>query len=322
MAELLELGLGESHDTVYTASVKGCAMPLYPTIHWLSLLLVTGGLLSCQSPDHHLIHPTAIPPQVCTGTEIITTGPLRIRLEWAQPVGPGPFPAVLVHPDGGSTAHKMRGVLWDLASHGYLALAADYQRLSAGKYRRTLFPWRDASEVTAALAVLRMHPLADPNRLAALGFSQGGIFSLLMAAQAPEIKAVVAYYPVTDFLQWFAYPRPHLLQRLVFRMIRWYFRQQSGARNELEFQEILREASPLYKAERIMAPVLLIHGDRDGAAPVEESRRLAMRLAGLGREVDLVVMEGGRHVFNFKQPELAARAWQATLQWLARHLAP
>jgi dipeptidyl aminopeptidase/acylaminoacyl peptidase len=88
----------------------------------------------------------------------------------------------------------------------------------------------------------------------------------------------------------------------------------------VEFQEILREASPLYKAERIMAPVLLIHGDQDGAAPLEESRRLAARLAGLGREAGLVVVEGGRHVFNFKQPELAADAWQATMQWLARHL--
>ena len=59
--------------------------------------------------------------------------PLRMHLEWAYPIGTGPFPAVLVHPDGGSTAHKMRGVIWDLACHGYLAMAADYQRLAAGE---------------------------------------------------------------------------------------------------------------------------------------------------------------------------------------------
>jgi dipeptidyl aminopeptidase/acylaminoacyl peptidase len=214
----------------------------------------------------------------------------------------------------------MRGVIWDLACHGYLAVAVDYQRQLQGTYRRTLFPWRDEAEVTAALELLQAQPLVDTSRLAALGFSQGGIFSLLIAARSADIRAVVAYYPVTDFAQWFAYNRPNPLQRLVFRVIRWHFRRQSGAHNAAEFDTILRQASPLYQAERILAPVLLLHGDRDGAAPVEESRRLAARLAALGREVDLLVIEGGLHVFNFKQPRQATQAWQATLRWLTRHL--
>ena len=279
-------------------------------------------LLACQLPNHHLIHPREVPTQIQTWVEDVVQGPLAIHLEWARPAGSGPFPAVLVHPDGGSTAVQMRGVIWDLASHGYLVVAADYRRLLRGKYRRTLFPWRATAEVTAALELLRSHPLADPQRLAALGFSQGGVFSLLLAARVPEIKAVVAYYPVTDFAQWFAYHRPNPLQRLAFRVIRWHFRRQSEARNEAEFQAMLRQASPLSQAEDIVAPVLLIHGERDGAAPVEESQRLAAYLATLGREVELLVIEGGLHVFNFKQPEQATRAWQATLQWLARHLRP
>jgi dienelactone hydrolase len=287
---------------------------------WFFLLACVGFPLSCQPPNHHLIHPKDVPPQVQTWVEEVERGPLLIHLEWARPAGPGPFPAVLVHPDGGSTALKMRGVVWDLACHGYLAVAADYRRLLQGKYRRTLFPWREEAESTVALELLQAHPLVDPNRLAALGFSQGGIFSLLIAARAPEIKAVVAYYPVTDFVQWFAYSRPNPLQRLAFRVIRWHFRRQSGAHNEAEFQAILQQASPLYQAERILAPVLLLHGDRDGAAPVEESRRLAERLAALRRQVELLVIDGGLHVFNFKQPEQATRAWHASLQWLARHL--
>src|SRR5262245_33791449 len=181
-------------------------MPLDTVVQWLLLLGWTALLLSCQFPNHHLIHPAEVPAQVHTWTEEIDRGLLRLHLEWATPPGTGPFPAVLVHPDGGSTAVKMRGVIWDLACHGYLAVAVDYRRLQRGKYRRTLFPWRAEAEVTTALELLRAQPLADPAQLAALGFSQGGIFSLLIAAQAPDLKAVVAYYPVTDFPQWFAYP--------------------------------------------------------------------------------------------------------------------
>ena len=297
-------------------------MRLHVVIQWLLPLAGMGFLLSCQPPDHYLIYPHEVPQQGRTWTEEVERGPLRLHLEWAAPTGAGPFPAVLVHPDGGSTAAQMRGVIWDLAGYGYLAVAVDYRRLVRGKYRRTLFPWRDEADVTLALEILRAQPLADTNRLAALGFSQGGVFSLLIAARAADIKAVVAYYPVTDFAQWLAAPHASPLHRLAFRVIRWYFRRQSGARNAAEYDAMLRQASPLHQAEGIRAPVLLIHGARDGAAPVAESQRLAQRLQALGREVELLVMENGVHVFNFKQPELATRAWQATLRWLEQHLGP
>ena len=168
--------------------------------------------------------------------------------------------------------------------------------------------------------MLRAQPLVDPHRLAALGFSQGGIFSLLIAAHDPDVKAVVAYYPVTDFPQWLAASHANLMKRLVFHMIREYFRREAEGCMEEPFQTVLQQASPLYQAERIHTPVLLLHGDQDGAAPVDESKRLAARLAALGRDVELVVIAGGRHVFNFKHPAQAQYAWQVALLWLARHL--
>jgi dienelactone hydrolase len=296
------------------------ARPLHGILRWCALVGLAGGLLSCQLPDRSLIHPREVPPQVQAWTNDVDKGPLRLHLVWAKPAGVGPFPTVLVHPDGSATASDMRGVLWDLASRGYLAVAADYRRLRAGTYRRTLFPWCEEAESTAVLEVLRAQPWVDPQRLAALGFSQGGILSLLLAAQAPDIKAVVAYYPVTDFPQWLAAARANLLERVVFHMIREYFRREAEGCPEATFQMLLYKASALYQAERIQVPVLLIHGDQDGAAPVEESRRLAARLAALGRDVELVVIAGGHHVFNFKHPVQAQEAWQVTLQWLAHHI--
>src|SRR5262245_28413996 len=298
---------------------------------WCALVVIAGGLVSCQFPNRYLNYPQAVPPQVQTWAADVYKDALHLHLEWAKPGSAGPFgatasaqgaalPTVLVHPDGSATATDMRGVIWDLASRGYLAVAADYRRLRQGTYRRTLLPWCDEADITQVLEVLRAQPLVDPQRLAALGFSQGGIFSLLIAAHATDIKAVVAYYPVTDFPRWLAEPHAKLMKRLVFHMIREYFRHEAAGCTEQPFQTVLQQASPLYQAERIQAPVLLLHGNQDGAAPVDESRRLAARLAALGREVDLVVITGGRHVFNFKHPTQAQYAWQITLEWLARHL--
>ena len=63
-----------------------------------------------------------------------------------------------------------------------------------------------------------------------------------------------------------------------------------------------------------------MHGSRDGSAAVEESRRLAKRLAELGRPVELLVIAGAGHVFNFRDRRQAGLAWKATLAFLDRYL--
>jgi dipeptidyl aminopeptidase/acylaminoacyl peptidase len=213
----------------------------------------------------------------------------------------------------------MKGVVRDLAQHGYLAVAVDYRRLLDGKFRRNTFAWRSSSDPVAALDAVRGRPQVDRSRIAALGFSQGGIYSLLMAAHAPEVKAVVAYYPVTDFRMWFDTERDWI-SRGVFGVIEWHFRRESGAASDAEFEEMLRLASPMTHVEALRAPVLLVHGADDTSASVEESRRLERALKERGRDVELIVVPGAKHVFNFRDPEQARRAWDATLGWLRKRL--
>lgn len=276
---------------------------------------------SCETLNHHLIHPKETPAGVITWSEDFEKGDLLVHLEWAAPDGKGPFPAVLVHAEGGRTAIEMRGVIWDLASRGWVAAAADYKRRIDGRFRRNMFAWRSEEDVTASLERVRAHPSVDGWRIATLGFSQGGIFSLVIAAHAPQtVKAVVSFYPVADFEEWLSAERPNPVRRLVYRIIRSFFRRESGARTDEEFRKILKAASPLPNAERIKAPVLLVHGANDTTASPEESRRMAARLRELGREVELLIVPGAAHVFNFKDPERAKIAWDATVIFLDKHI--
>lgn len=283
-------------------------------------VIATVALVAAGCVDHALVHPRTAPEGVREWSEAVVRGKLLIRLEWATPAGEGRLPAVIVHPEAGHEAREMRGVLRDLAAHGYLAVAADYRRAIDGRYRNTLFTWRDEGDVRAVFDIVRTSPRVDPERIGLLGFSQGGVYSLSIAAQTGGATAVVAYYPVTDFEQWLEEPGRLRGKRWVFRLIRRHFYRQSGARNDEEFRELLARASPLRHAERIRCPVLLIHGDRDKSAGVEQSRRLAERLRELGTPVELLEVAGAGHVFNFRNREKAKLAWQATLDWLARNL--
>jgi dipeptidyl aminopeptidase/acylaminoacyl peptidase len=288
----------------------------------LALLLLWVSPISCNYfPNHHLVHPHETPGGVVTWSEAVEKDQLLIRIEGARPSGRGPFPTVLVHPEGGKSAADMKGVIWDLAGRGYFAVAADYQRLIDGKYRPTLFAWRSPADATALVDLAQRYPGADSAHLGLLGFSQGGVFSLLIAAHAGDrIGAVVSYYPVTDFPYWLREEREGWWQRRIFSVIRWYFRRESGAAGEADFQEMLRHASAYYVAESIQAPVLLIHGEHDTTAPVEESRRMAERLSELGKEARLLVVPGAVHIFNFRQKREAEIAWEETVKWLDRYL--
>jgi dipeptidyl aminopeptidase/acylaminoacyl peptidase len=86
----------------------------------------------------------------------------------------------------------------------------------------------------------------------------------------------------------------------------------TGARSGSE----VMATSPNAKARRG------VHGDLDHSARVKESRRLAQRLTQMGRPVELLVIPGAGHFFNFRDRDKARVAWDATLAFLDRHLRP
>ena len=280
-------------------------------------------LAGCAQTNHHLVHPRQAASNIVVWSADFARDELQVHVEGARPPGRGPFPTVLVHPEEEETAVDMHGVIWDLAARGYVAIAADYHRRIDGKYRRNMFAWRSTGDLTLIIDATRAYPEVDQQRIGALGFSEGAVVSLLMAAHDPDrIKAVVAYYPITDFPHWYAGKRSGVSSRVIFALARWQLRVESGTSNEDDFQTMLRLASPGLMAELVRAPVLLVHGADDTVVPPEESTRMAERLKASGATTELLVIPGAGRLFNFHQPEPASQAWQATVAWLDRYLQP
>jgi dipeptidyl aminopeptidase/acylaminoacyl peptidase len=280
-------------------------------------------LVGCAQTNHYLIHPRQAAPQLIVWSADFARAELKVHIEGARPPGAGPFPTVLVLPEEEETASDMLGVIWDLASRGYVAIAADYHRRIDGEYRRNMFAWRSTGDLTLLIDATRAFPEVDQNRIGVLGFSEGAVVGLLMAAHDPDrIKAVVAYYPITDFPHWYGGERSGLSSRTMFALARWQLRDESGASSPDEFQTMLRLASPLFMAEYVRAPVLFVHGAEDTLLPPEESERMAERIKASGGTTEVFVVPGGGRLFNFRQAEQATRAWQATLVWLDRYLGP
>jgi dipeptidyl aminopeptidase/acylaminoacyl peptidase len=199
------------------------------------------------------------------------------------------LPAVIL-PHGGPTARDEWGFAWlaqFLAHQGYAVLQPNY-RGSAGYGDQWLQQngfrgWRTSiGDIDAGARWLATQGIADPNRMAIVGWSYGGYAALQSGATEPGLfKAIVAIAPVTDLQQ----------QKDDFRG----FTNASNVSDFIGSGPHIIEGSPLRNASAITAPVLLFHGDRDRNVNVIHSRRMDQALRSAGRRSELTIFPGLEH---------------------------
>ena len=195
------------------------------------------------------------------------------------------LPAIVL-PHGGPSARDEGGFDWlsqYYASQGYAVLQPNF-RGSSG-YGDAWFQdngfrsWSIAiGDVLAAGRWLVNEGIADPDKLAIVGWSYGGYAALQASVVDPNVfKAIVAIAPVTDLA---ALKEEH--------------------RNWSDYSLVsdfvgqgphLSEGSPLEHADKIKSPVLLFHGALDVNVSINESKRMAARLNATGNKCELITWE-------------------------------
>lgn len=209
------------------------------------------------------------------------------------PESPGPSAAVVVlhgwQPAGTNGAAVVEARARRYAEEGYVALALSLRGWppSGGADDCAL---RQPDDVVAAVAWLRTLPAVLADRIALIGFSQGGQVALLTAARDPRLRAVVAYYPVTDVALWKSTTSNTDIPGYITTVCE---PGGTGAR------------SPVTRAGAITTPVLLVHGDADTRVPTTQSQAMYAALRSAGGSSDLFLVPGGQHGFTATEEALA-----------------
>jgi len=182
----------------------------------LALQLSTAAHAQTGSPA------TPLAPQIVE----VRSGDLRLKAYFWKPAGPGPFPAVLFNHGSGAddpqrtAGRTMAQAASDLAplflKHGYAffylcrrgqGLSADQGQFSEDLLKQAETKGADArkqlhyqlltgsqlDDALAGLTFLRVAPNVDPNRIAIVGHSFGGMLTLLSGDHESTIRAEVAF---------------------------------------------------------------------------------------------------------------------------------
>lgn len=140
----------------------------------------------------------------------------------------------------------------------------------------------DLQDMVGALAA---RGLIDPARQAVMGGSYGGFMTLSTLTRHPELWCagvdIVGIANLVTFLE---------------RTSAWRRPVREAEYGSLEHDRtLLEEISPIRHADRIRAPLLVIHGRRDPRVPVEEAEQMVAELRRRDHPVEYLVYEDEGH---------------------------
>ena len=217
---------------------------------------------------------------------------------------------------GGQTRKGYSALMQYLANHGYVILGIN-NRGSSG-YGKTFYaaddrkhgrePLWDCVEGKKYLASL---PYVDPGRIGILGGSYGGYMVLAALAFQPQaFEAGVDIFGVANWVRTLESIPPYWES---FRQA--LYQELGDPKKDLEQ---LKAISPLFHADKIRKPLLVLQGANDPRVIKPESDDIVAEVRKNGVPVEYVVFPDEGHGFTKKANE--TRAWSTVLRFLDEHL--
>ena len=217
---------------------------------------------------------------------------------------------------GGQTRTGYSGVIQYLVNHGYVILGVN-NRGSSG-YGKTFFtaddqkhgrePLWDCVEAKKYLASLGY---VDTSKIGILGGSYGGYMVLAALAFKPEEFAVgVDLFGVSNWVRTLESIPPYWES---FRKA--LYKEIGDPKTDLEN---LKAISPLFHADKIVRPLMVLQGKNDPRVIKPESDEVVEAVKKKGGVVEYVVFDDEGHGFTKKANEI--RGYKAILDFLDKYL--
>ncbi len=175
--------------------------------------------------------------------------------------------------------------------------------------------WGDAmqNDITDGVEHLVKKGIADPKQIAIFGGSYGGYATLAGLAFTPDRYAAgISYVGPSNIITLLNSIPPY------WAVLKSMFNERVGDPSKPEDAERLKRQSPLFSAEKIKAPLLVVQGANDPRVKKAESDQIVVALRDLGRPVEYLVAPDEGHGFAGVDNRMAFAV--AAEKFLAKHL--
>jgi dipeptidyl aminopeptidase/acylaminoacyl peptidase len=157
-------------------------------------------------------------------------------------------------------------------------------------------------------AFLNQHPFIDSTRVGCIGASYGGFMTMLLTTRTSLFSAAVSHAGISSISSYWGEGY-------------WgyaYSSVASAGSFPWNRPDIYIGQSPLFHADKINTPLLLLHGGSDTNVPPGESIQMFTALKLLGKTVEYIEIEGqDHHILDYRK----RIKWQKTiLAWFDRYL--
>lgn len=224
----------------------------------------------------------------------------------------------VIFPHGGPEARDSMTFDWwaqFMASRGYAVLQPNFRGSSGygGHFIRAgdgEWAGKVQTDVQDGVKKLIADGIADPKRICIVGASYGGYMALAGATFSPDLYAcAISYAGISD------------LRRMVYTGTTFESEGSSVWKRRIGADvddKKLDTDSPANFADRVKAPVLLIHSDRDVTVPIEQSQIEERALKNDGKQVEFVTLQGDDHYLEFADTRI--QLLKEVEKFLAAHI--
>ena len=205
-----------------------------------------------------------------------------------------------------------------LANRGYAVLLPNFR--ASGGYGKAFLNAGDREwgkkmqdDITWGVKHLIAEGIVDKDRVAIMGGSYGGYATLAGLAFTPEVYTcgVDIVGPSNLFTLLESIPA-------YWESFRKSLYEMTGDPETEEGKKLIREASPLFSADKITKPLLIIQGANDPRVKQAESDQIVVSMRDSGKEVEYLLADDEGH--GFRKPNNQMAMWVTTEKFLAKHL--
>ena len=214
-------------------------------------------------------------------------------------------------------AHVFR----ELIEQGYSIIASDYRGSTGygrGFYEDIDYGGREVDDVYAGMQwMLENHAFLDSKRVGIIGWSHGGLITLMNIFQHPKDYAVAyAGVPASDLVARMGYESPGYAALYSAP----YHIGKSVRDDVMEY----RKRSPVYHAKELATPLLIHTNTNDEDVNVLEVEHLIEALKAEGKKFEYKIYQDapGGHYFNRIDSPLALQSRHDIYVFLAKYLHP